>query len=87
LSGDLRDKIILLATGWGDKRAATMSGFIMHRFSQPTARRGCANKKCAASASITISVGGAQEPRNGNTHAMLLGSGIWIVKNCAFPMK
>jgi kynurenine formamidase len=33
------------------------------------------------------SVGGAQEPRNAQTHEVLLGSGVWIVEELKFPAE
>jgi kynurenine formamidase len=84
LSGDLRDKIILLATGWGDKRARNDEWFYHAPFLSSDGATWLREQQVRGVGIDHYSVGGAQEPRNGNTHAILLGSGIWIVEELRF---
>jgi kynurenine formamidase len=74
----------LLATGWGDKRARSDEWFYHAPFLSSEGATWLRDQKVRGVGIDHYSVGGAQEPRNGNTHAILLGSGIWIVEELRF---
>lgn len=80
----LEDAIILLATGWGQKRARTEEWFYHAPFLGREAALWLVQQKVRGVGIDHYSVGGAQEPRNARTHEALLGNGVWIVEELLF---
>jgi len=80
----LEDKIILLATGWGQKRARTDEWLYHAPFLGAEAARWLVEQKVRGVGIDHYSVGGALEPRNGRTHQVLLGAEVWIVEELCF---
>ncbi len=80
----LGDKIILLATGWGQKRARTDEWFYHAPFLGREAALWLVERKIRGVGIDHYSVGGALEPRNGHTHQVLLGAEVWIIEELKF---
>ena len=70
----LEDRIVLMATGWGDRRAA---GDEWHYRSPHVTVDGIDHD----------SIAGAAEPNNARVHEVLLGAGVWIVEELRFPQE
>jgi kynurenine formamidase len=85
LPRDLADAIVLLATGWGEKRAKTDEWL---RHSPCLAESGAAWLVERTVRGIGIdhySIGGGTEPTNERVHTILLGAGVWVVEELRFP--
>jgi kynurenine formamidase len=87
LPSDLSDRIVLLATGWGDKRAKTQ----VWLHDSPPLAPDCAQwlVDCGVRG-IGIdhySIGGSRDPVNSQTHTILLRAGVWIVEELRFPAE
>jgi kynurenine formamidase len=85
LPGDLADRIVLLATGWGDKRAKTDEWL---RHSPCLSEDGAAWLAARGIRGVGIdhySIGGGTEPTNERVHTVLLGAGVWVVEELRFP--
>jgi kynurenine formamidase len=85
LPGDLSDTIVLLATGWGEKRAKTDEWYYQSPFLSQDGAHWLVEQGVSGVGIDHYSIGGAQEPRNAQTHEVLLGNGIWIVEELRFP--
>lgn len=82
---ELRDAIVLLATGWGRKRAKTDEW--LYR-SPCLSEDGAAVLVEAGVRGVGIdhySIGGGSEPTNERVHTILLGAGVWVVEELHFP--
>jgi kynurenine formamidase len=86
LPANCADHIVLLATGWGDKRAKTEEW--LHR--SPSISRSGAKwlvdhkVRGVGIDHYSISTLG---PENDETHAIILSAGIWIVEELHFPAE
>ena len=84
LPSDLRDKIVLFATGWGQKRARTAEWL------QESPWLTSAGAQYLVEAGIRgvgidhYTVGGSREPQNSETHTILLSKEIWILEELRF---
>jgi len=78
------DRIVLLATGWGDKRAKTDEW--LHRSPRITGdgARWLVERRARGVGIDHYTISGLG-PENDETHAILLGAGIWIVEELHFP--
>jgi kynurenine formamidase len=87
LHGDLKDRIVLLATGWGERRAKTDEW--LHR--SPSLGEAAASwlveKKIRGVGIDHYSIGGGSEPNNERVHTILLGAGVWVVEELRFPAE
>jgi len=82
---DISGKIILLATGWGAKRARTESWL---QQGPGLTREGAiwlAQRQINGVGIDYYSVGGPGEPSNTLVHEVLLGQEIWILEELNFP--
>jgi arylformamidase len=81
----LKNRIILLATGWGFKtdQGDLWSKQIPH-LSQDAAHW-LVERKVRAVGIDTWSVGGPREPEDSLTHTILMADNIWIIENMRFP--
>jgi len=87
LPGDLAGKIVLLATGWGDRRERTQDW--LHEGPGLT-REGAiwlAQRQINGVGIDYYSVGGPHEPCNTQVHEVLLGEEIWILEELRFPAE
>lgn len=79
------DAIILLATGWGEKRAATSVWYHDAPYLDPAAASWLVERKARAVGIDHYSIGGSRDPENSLTHAVLLSAGMWILEDIRFP--
>jgi arylformamidase len=84
---DLADKIVLLATGWGEIRARSKTWLRQPPFLAPEAARWLVKRKVRAVGIDHHSIGGAYEPFNSHTHRILLKAGVWVVEDLRFPRE
>jgi arylformamidase len=87
LNGDLADRIILLATGWGDRRAATDDWHYHSPYLAPDGAQWLVDRKVRAVGIDHYSIGGSRDPDNTRTHEILLGNEVWIVEELRFPAE
>jgi arylformamidase len=85
LPTDLRDQIVLLATGWGDRRAKSDEWYYHSPFLSPDGARYLVDAGIRGVGIDHYSIGGMNDPVNPETHTILLGSGVWIVEELRFP--
>ncbi len=85
LPQSLVDQIVLLCTGWGDKRAKTEEWL---RNSPCLSEDGAAylvEQKIRGVGIDHYSIGGCTDPTNERVHTILLGAGVWVVEELRFP--
>jgi kynurenine formamidase len=82
---ELRDKIVLLATGWGDKRGISKDWKTGSPFLSPDGAEWLAEQEIRGVGIDHFSIGGGKEPSNSLTHQALLQANIWIVEDLRFP--
>jgi kynurenine formamidase len=80
----LRNEIVLLATGWGDKRAKTDEWLHRSPFVSESGARWLVERRVRGVGIDHYSIGGEGD-RNAETHTILLGAGVWIVEELRFP--
>lgn len=85
LPRNFSDEIVLLATGWGDKRAKTEEWLNRSPFLDPKAAKWLAEQGVRGVGIDHYSIGGMTDPINPDTHSALLGAGVWIVEELRFP--
>lgn len=81
----LQDSIVLLATGWGDRRAREDEWLYHSPFVTPDGAQWLADQQIRGIGIDHYSVGGSREPLNAETHEVLLSRKIWIVEELRFP--
>ena len=84
LPGLAVNDIVLLATGWGDRRAKTEEWLHHPPFLHPTGARWLVEQRVRGVGIDHYSIG-SLGPLNDETHALLLGAGMWIVEELKFP--
>jgi len=82
---NLDDCIVLLATGWGDRRAKTEEWHAHSPFLTADAARWLVSRKIRAVGIDHYSIGGSREPENSKTHEVLLGARKWILEDIHIP--
>lgn len=85
LPGLERDEIVLLCTGWGDKRAKTQEWLYESPYLTPEGASWMVEKEVRGVGIDHYSIGGISDPINPATHTALLEAGIWIVEELRFP--
>lgn len=83
----LQDHIVLLATGWGRKRAHTDEWLEQSPYLAPDGAEWLVEQGILGVGIDCWSIGSASEPQNSLTHELLLKAGIWIVEELQFPDK
>ncbi len=81
----IEDEIILLATGWGDKRAKSDEWLWHSPVLSPDGATWLVEKKARGVGIDHYSIGGMRDPVNPTTHTILLAAGVWIVEELRFP--
>jgi kynurenine formamidase len=81
----LADRIVLLATGWGRKRAKTDEWLYHPPFLAPDGAEWLVEREIRAVGIDHYSIAGAHDPVNSRTHTILLEAGVWIVEELSFP--
>ena len=87
LPEDLYDRIILLATGWGQKRAKTDEWLHHSPPLSPDGAQWLVDRGIRGVGIDHYSIGGCSDPINSQTHTILLGAGVWIVEELLFPAE
>ena len=86
LPGLAAGEIVLLATGWGDRRAKTQEWLHHSPYVDPAGARWLVARGVRGVGIDHYSIGGSG-PLNAETHTILLGSGIWVVEELKFPAE
>ena len=79
------DQIVLLATGWGDRRAKTDEWLYRSPFLSVDGAEWLVERRIRGVGIDHYSISGAAEPNNARVHEILLGAGAWIVEELHFP--
>jgi len=87
LNVDLKDRIVLLATGWGAKRAMTDEWLHHSPYLSPEGAEWLVEQNIRAVGIDHYSIAGMRDPINSRTHEILLGANIWIVEELSFPKE
>jgi kynurenine formamidase len=85
LPTELAAMIVLLATGWGDKRAKTDEWLRHSPCLSEDGAEWLVRKRIRGVGIDHYSIGGATEPTNATVHRTLLGAGVWVVEELHFP--
>jgi kynurenine formamidase len=85
LPDSVTGEIVLLATGWGDKRARTDEWLYRSPYLDPEAASWLVKLGVRGVGIDHYSIGGIADPVNPQTHTALLGAGVWIVEELRFP--
>jgi kynurenine formamidase len=85
LPAEFRDQIILLATGWGDRRAKTDEWLYRSPYLDPAAAAWLVERRARGVGIDHYSIGGMSDPVNPMTHTVLLEANVWIVEELRFP--
>lgn len=81
LRADLRDRIVLLCTGWGDRRARTDEWLHHAPMLGPDGARWLVEQRIRGVGIDYYSIGDAE------VHEILLSNDIWIVEELSFPAE
>lgn len=81
----LGDRIVLLATGWGHKRAKTDEWLHHPPCLSPNGAEWLVARKIRGVGIDHYSIAGPRDPINSRTHEILLGANVWIVEELSFP--
>src|SRR5262245_43748392 len=82
---ELQDRIVLLATGWGDKRSKSDEWLYHSPYVSPDGAEWLVEQKIRAVGIDHYSIGGSRVEQNSRTHEILLQAGVWIVEELFFP--
>jgi kynurenine formamidase len=85
LSGSIADTIVLLATGWGQKRAKTDEWLYQSPPLDPGGASWLVENRVRGVGIDHYSIGGMSDPINPRTHTVLLEANVWIVEELCFP--
>ncbi|HEU0009847.1 MAG TPA: cyclase family protein [Verrucomicrobiae bacterium] len=81
----LAEHIVLLATGWGRKRARTDEWLHHPPYVSPDGAEWLVAQKIRGVGIDHFSIAGSRDDINPVTHTILLGANIWIVEELCFP--
>jgi arylformamidase len=81
----LLDRIVLLATGWGGKRAKTDEWLHHSPYLSPDGAQWLVDQQIRAVGIDHYSIAGSRDPINSQTHTILLRANVWIVEELSFP--
>ena len=82
---DMEDRIIMIATGWGEKRAKTDEWLKYPPYLSPDGAEWLMEQHVRGVAIDTFSIGGTREQQNNLTHQILLQADIWILEDIVIP--
>jgi arylformamidase len=82
---ELEDRIVIVATGWGQKRAKTDEWLKYPPYLSPDGAEWLVEQKIRGVAIDTYSIGGAREEQNNLTHEILLRAELWILEDIRLP--
>jgi arylformamidase len=81
-----KGEIVLLATGWGDRRAKSDEWLHHSPFVDPSGARWLVERGVRGVGIDHYSIGGGGRI-NEETHTILLGAGLWVVEELKFPAE
>src|SRR5262245_6861201 len=81
----LADRIVLLATGWGRKRAKTDEWLHHPPYVSPDGAEWLVAQKIRGVGIDHYSIAGSRDDINPVTHTILLRANVWIVEELSFP--
>lgn len=81
----LEDRIVIIATGWGQKRGKNDDWLKYPPYLSPDGAEWLVEQKIRGIAIDTYSIGGAREEQNNLTHELLLRAEIWILEDICLP--
>jgi arylformamidase len=81
----LRDMIVLLNTGWGERREREETWLKKSPYLSPQGAQWLVSQGINAVGIDHYSIGGCSDPDNSRTHEILLGAGVWVVEELRFP--
>lgn len=81
----LKDRIVLIATGWGQKRSEPEEWNHSIPHLTPDGAQWLIENKVRAVGIDHWSIGGYEEPENSLTHTILMAENVWIIENMFFP--
>jgi len=81
----VEDRVVLLATGWGDRRRRTDEWLYRSPFLSTDGAEWLVERRVRGVGIDHYSISGAAEPNNARVHEILLGAGVWIVEDLLFP--
>jgi kynurenine formamidase len=87
LRGPVTDRIVLLATGWGDRRAADDNWHFRSPHLTVDGAEWLVAQGIRGVGIDHYSIAGAAEPNNARVHEVLLGAGAWVVEELRFPAE
>jgi arylformamidase len=87
LRGRVTDRIVLLASGWGERRQRTDEWFYRSPFLSADGAQWLVERRVRGVGIDHYSISGAAEPNNARVHEILLGGGAWIVEELKFPAE
>ncbi|MCE9561058.1 MAG: cyclase family protein [Planctomycetes bacterium] len=85
LPAELTDSIVLLCTGWGQKRAKTDEWLRQSPCLSEDGATFLVHKRIRGVGIDHYSIGGCTNPTNEIVHTILLGAGVWVVEELHFP--
>ena len=85
LPRDLANRVVLLATGWGERRAKSDEWLRRSPCLSEDGARWLVDQRIRGVGIDHYSIGGGTEPTNERVHTILLGAGIWVVEELRFP--
>lgn len=83
----IADQVVLLATGWGEKRAKTDEWLYRSPVLDPDGAAWLVERRVRGVGIDHYSIGGMADPVNPRTHTVLLEAGVWIVEELRFPLE
>lgn len=83
----LKDRIVLIATGWGYKTHDSQAWYKDIPYLSPDAASWLLEKKVRAVGIDHWSIGGPMDPDKSLTHSILMADNRWIVENMRFPAE
>lgn len=87
LPADLTDAIVLLCTGWGEKRAKTEEWLRESPCLSEDGASFLVHQRIRGVGIDHYSIGGSTNPTNERVHTVLLGAGVWVVEELHFPAE
>jgi arylformamidase len=84
---DLKDRIVLIATGWGDKRAKSDEWLYQSPALSPEGAQWLVDRGVRGVGIDHYSIAGSRDPVNSQTHTVLLSNDVWIVEELHFPAE
>jgi len=87
MQGEIAHQIVLLATGWGDRRARSEEWWYHSPRLSPDGAQWLVDQRVKGVGIEHYSVGGADEKENERTHTILLSNNVWIVEELRFPRE